>query len=78
MGSSEEISIKDLVELVVELTDFKGKVIWDKSKPDGQPRRKLNVERASKEFGFRSSTPFRTGLGETIRWYQEVMAGSPS
>jgi GDP-L-fucose synthase len=78
VGSSEEISIKDLVELVVELTDFKGKVIWDKSKPDGQPRRKLNVERASKEFGFRSSTPFRTGLGETIRWYQEVMAGSPS
>ena len=78
VGSSEEISIKDLVELVVELTDFKGKVIWDSSKPDGQPRRKLNVERASKEFGFRSSTPFRTGLRETIRWYQEVMAGSPS
>jgi GDP-L-fucose synthase len=78
IGSSEEISIKDLVELIVELTDFKGKVIWDRSKPDGQPRRKLNVDRAVKEFGFRSSTPFRVGLGETIRWYQEVMAGSPS
>src|SRR5487761_187678 len=78
IGSSEEISIKDLVELVVELTDFKGKVIWDSSKPDGQPRRKLNVERASKEFGCRSSTPFRPGLRETIRWYQEIMAGSPS
>jgi GDP-L-fucose synthase len=78
VGSSEEISIKDLVELIVQLTDFKGKVVWDRTKPDGQPRRKLNVERASKEFGFRSSTPFRVGLGETIRWYQEVMAGAPS
>jgi nucleoside-diphosphate-sugar epimerase len=78
VGSSEEISIKDLVELIVELTDFKGKVVWDHTKPDGQPRRKLNVERASKEFGFRSSTPFRAGLSETIRWYQEVMAGSRS
>ncbi|MDQ6880375.1 MAG: GDP-L-fucose synthase [Candidatus Dormibacteraeota bacterium] len=78
IGSSEEISIKDLVELIVELTGFQGNVIWDRSKPDGQPRRKLNVDRAVKEFGFHSSTPFRVGLGETIRWYQEVMAGSPS
>lgn len=78
VGSSEEISIKDLVELVVELTGFKGQVAWDRSKPDGQPRRKLNVDRASREFGFRSSTPFRAGLRETIKWYQEVMAGSPS
>jgi GDP-L-fucose synthase len=78
VGSSEEISIKNLVELVVELTGFKGKVAWDRSKPDGQPRRKLNVDRASKEFGFRSTTPFRAGLRETIKWYQEVMAGSPS
>ena len=78
VGSSEEISIKDLVELVVELTGFKGEVVWDRSKPDGQPRRKLNVDRAEKEFGFRSSTPFRVGLRETIRWYQEVMAGSRS
>jgi GDP-L-fucose synthase len=78
VGSSEEISIKDLVELVVELTGFEGKVAWDRSKPDGQPRRKLNVDRAWKEFGFRSSTAFRAGLAETIRWYQEVMAGAPS
>ncbi|MFI5282562.1 MAG: GDP-L-fucose synthase family protein [Candidatus Dormibacterales bacterium] len=78
LGSSDEISIKDLVELVVELTGFKGKVAWDRTKPDGQPRRKLNVDRASREFGFRSSTPFRVGLRETIKWYQEVMAGSPS
>jgi len=78
IGSSDEISIKDLIELIAELAEFKGKIIWDRSKPDGQPRRKLNVERAQKEFGFRSSTPFRTGLRETIRWYQEVMAGAHS
>jgi GDP-L-fucose synthase len=78
IGSSDEISIKDLIELVAELTEFKGKIVWDSSKPDGQPRRKLNVERAEKEFGFRSSTPFRTGLRETIRWYQDVMAGARS
>lgn len=78
IGSSEEISIKDLVELVVELTGFKGEVVWDRTKPDGQPRRKLNVDRALKEFGFRSSTPFREGLRETIRWYEEVAAASPA
>jgi GDP-L-fucose synthase len=78
LGSAEEISIKDLIHLIAELTGFKGEIIWDRSKPDGQPRRKLNVERAWKEFGFKSSTPFRTGLSETIRWYQEVMAGSRS
>ena len=49
--------------------------MWNKSKPDGQPRRKLNVERAQREFGFRSSTPFRVGLSKTIAWYEQVMAG---
>src|SRR6266571_4612898 len=76
IGSSQEISIKDLVELIVELTGFKGAVVWNNSKPDGQPRRKLNVERAQQEFGFRSSTPFRVGLSKTIAWYQLVMAGA--
>jgi len=76
LGSSDEISIKELVEIIVDLTGFKGTVAWDRSKPDGQPRRKLNVERAKKEFGFRSETPFRVGLAETIRWYQEATAGS--
>jgi GDP-L-fucose synthase len=78
VGSSDEITIKDLVELIVELTGFKGKVVWDHTKPDGQPRRKLNVERASREFGFRSTTPFRVGLSETISWYQEITARSPT
>ena len=74
IGSAEEISIKDLAELIVELTGFSGKLVWDRTKPDGQPRRKLNVERAEKEFGFRSSTPFREGLAETIRWYERSAA----
>ena len=76
IGSSEEISIKDLTELIVELTGFKGKVVWDRTKPDGQPRRKLNVDRAYEAFGFRSATPFREGLKKTIRWYEDVVLGS--
>jgi len=78
VGSSEEISIKDLIHLIAELTGYQGEIAWDRTKPDGQPRRKLNVERAWKEFGFRSSTQFRAGLAETIRWYQKVMTGSRS
>ena len=78
IGSSEEISIRDLAELIVDLTQFKGEIVWDSSKPDGQPRRKLNVERASQQFGFRSTTPFREGLLETIRWFETVTAGTPS
>jgi GDP-L-fucose synthase len=74
LGSSEEISIKDLVDLIVELTGFGGEVRWDSTKPDGQPRRKLNVERAWREFGFRSSTPFREGLRETIAWFKDSIA----
>src|SRR5487761_1041541 len=68
LGSSEEISIRDLVPLIAELTGFEGKIIFDTPKPDGQPRRKLNVERAKREFGFTSETPFRVGLKSTIDW----------
>jgi GDP-L-fucose synthase len=74
LGSAEEISIKDLVHLIAALVGFKGSVTWDHTKPDGQPRRKLNVERAEREFGFRSSTAFRTGLTETINWYESAVA----
>ncbi len=72
LGSSEEISIRDLVALIVELTGFKGDLVFDETKPDGQPRRKLNVERAKREFGFTSSTPFRVGLRRTIDWFKEA------
>ena len=70
LGSSEEIAIRDLVELIAELTGFEGQIVFDPTKPDGQPRRKLNVERARREFGFESETPFRLGLQRTIEWFR--------
>ena len=71
LGSSYEVTIKDLVDIIVKATAFTGKVTWDSTKPDGQPRRKLDVERAEQEFGFRSSTTFEAGLKKTIDWYRE-------
>jgi GDP-L-fucose synthase len=70
LGSSYEVTIKDLVDIIVEATGFKGKITWDSSKPDGQPRRKLDVSRAEKEFGFTSKTSFPEGLKKTIEWYR--------
>lgn len=69
LGSAHEISIKELVELIARLTGFEGNLIWDTSKPNGQPRRKLDTSRAKNEFGFISQTPFEQGLRETIDWY---------
>ena len=71
LGSSFEISIKDLVELIAKETGFTGQIKWDKTKPNGQPRRKLDTSRAKREFGFESKTTFVKGLRETISWYQE-------
>ena len=73
LGSSEEISIRDLVGLIAELTGFEGELVFDATKPDGQPRRKLNVERAKREFGFTSETSFRAGLKQTIDWFTEAI-----
>lgn len=73
IGSGMEISIKELTELIAELMEFKGSIIWDATKPDGQPRRSLDVTRAFKEFGFKAQTDFRKGLKETIRYYNEVI-----
>lgn len=69
LGSGDEISIRDLTHLIAELTGFEGDVVWDTSKPDGQPRRKLDTSRAEAAFGFRSTTSFRDGLKRTIDWY---------
>lgn len=69
LGSGNEISIKDLATLIARLTGFEGELIWDTSKPNGQPRRALDVSRAEKYFGFRSQTPFEEGLKKTIAWY---------
>jgi GDP-L-fucose synthase len=65
-----EISIKDLAELIAELCDFRGKIVWDTTKPDGQPRRCLDTTRAAAEFGFRAKTEFQEGLRRTIEWYR--------
>jgi GDP-L-fucose synthase len=70
LGAGFEISIRDLVDLIVKLTGFHGEIIWDPSKPDGQPRRKLDVSLAEQEFGFRARTPFEEGLRKTIDWYR--------
>jgi len=70
LGSGYEISIKDLVEMIARLTGFTGKLVWDESKPNGQPRRGLDVSRAEKLFGFHAGTPFEDGLRRTIEWYQ--------
>ncbi len=64
-----EISIKDLVELIVKLTGFEGKIVWDKTKPDGQPRRALDVSRAKQYFGFEAGTNFEQGLRNTIDYF---------
>lgn len=69
LGAGFEITIKDLAILIKSLTGFKGKITWDRSKPDGQPRRKLDVSRAKREFGFTAKTSFEKGLRETIDWY---------
>lgn len=70
LGSGMEISIKDLVKLICRLMDFKGEIHWDKTKPDGQPRRCLDTSKAKKEFGFEAKTYFEEGLKRTIKWYE--------
>lgn len=70
IGAGFEITIKDLVDKIVKLTGFKGEVRWDSSKPDGQPRRMLDVSRAKELFGFEAKTDFDAGLKATIDWYR--------
>lgn len=69
LGAGMEITIRDLVDLISELTGFEGEIVWDASKPDGQPRRMLDVGVAEREFGFRAAVEFREGLKKTIEWY---------
>jgi GDP-L-fucose synthase len=72
IGTGKEISIKDLIELIAELTGYKGCITWDIEKPNGQPRRCLNIERAKELFGFTATTTLREGLRRTIDWYMEA------
>jgi len=71
LGSGMEICIKDLAEMISRLTGFDGELVWDKTKPNGQPRRVLDTSRAEQYFGFRAQTPFEDGLRRTIEWYRE-------
>jgi GDP-L-fucose synthase len=73
LGTSEEISIRDLAELVAELTGFEGEIVWDASMPNGQPRRSLDVSPATQPFGFVAHTTLRDGLARTIEWYRATL-----
>jgi len=70
IGSGMEISIKELVLLIADLCGFKGNFVWDAAKPDGQPRRCLDISKAQEEFGFKATTPFHEGLKKTVDWYR--------
>ena len=76
LGSGMEISIGDLAVRIAAMTGFSGRILWDSTKPNGQPRRCLDVSRAEREFGFRATTPFDIGLRKTIEWYQAHRLGA--
>ncbi|MFH1305538.1 MAG: GDP-L-fucose synthase, partial [Candidatus Omnitrophota bacterium] len=70
LGAGFEISIRELVRLIAELTDFRGKFMWDRTKPDGQPRRMLDTAKALKEFGFKASINLEDGIKKTVDFYK--------
>jgi GDP-L-fucose synthase len=74
VGTGEEISISDLVALVAEVTGFTGEIRWDTTKPNGQPRRRLDTSRAARLFGFRAQVPLREGIDRTVAWYRATRA----
>ena len=74
IGTGQEISIKDLIHLIAELTGYHGRIVWDTTKPNGQPRRCLSTDRAKERFGFVAKTDFREGLRQTIAWYLSTRA----
>ena len=77
LGSGMEISIRDLVALVARLTGFDGAIRWDATKPNGQPRRCLDISLAAREFGFRARTTFEDGLRRTVDWYRRTRSEEP-
>jgi GDP-L-fucose synthase len=76
LGTGDEITIRDLVDLIKGIVGYNGEVVWDHSKPDGQPRRRLDTERAANEFGFIASTPLDVGLCRTLDWYDNNAIGA--
>ena len=77
LGSGQEITIRDLVHLIAELSGFTGRVEWDSSQPDGQPRRCLDITKAQHEFGFMAQTTLPAGLKNTIEWYEKAFPRRP-
>jgi GDP-L-fucose synthase len=78
LGAGAEISIRDLATLIRELTGFQGEIVWDHSRPDGQPRRSLDTSRAIERFGFKAEVPLTRGLEETIDWYRTELQATPA
>jgi GDP-L-fucose synthase len=78
LGAGFEISIKELVDRIAKLAGFTGEIVWDTTKPDGQPRRCVDVSQAEKLFGFRARTSFEEGLQKTVAWYWQVTKSEPS
>lgn len=77
IGTGTEISIRELAELIAELTRYRGELRWDRTKPDGQPRRALDTSRARERFGFVARTSFREGLRRTVEWYEAARRAAP-
>jgi GDP-L-fucose synthase len=75
LGAAREISIRDLAELIVDVTGFEGTVTWDTTRPNGQPRRSVDGKRARELFGFEAQTPLRDGIERTVAWYRSAVAG---
>ena len=75
IGAGFEISIKELLDRIVKLTGYEGKIVWDNSKPDGQPKRYLDVSRASEMLGFEAKISLEDGIRETVDWYRENPVG---
>jgi GDP-L-fucose synthase len=73
IGAGQEITIRDLVETLIKIIGYKGKITWDATKPNGQPRRCLDVDRALEQFGFRARTDLLTGLEATVDWWQHAI-----
>ena len=69
LGTDEELPIRELVGLIAEATGFDGEIRWDTTKPDGQPRRRVDPSRAASQFGFKAEVPFAEGLRRTVEWY---------
>ena len=74
LGNGREVSIRDLTEIVAQVASFKGTIVWDASKPDGQPRRCLDVSRAADALGFHAATSLEDGLRKTVEWFERNRA----